>query len=34
MLRAPMPALDRPWWKKELGSIEKNWRPLQGRTPR
>ena len=34
MLRAPMPALDRPWWKKELGMMEKNWRPLQGRTPR
>jgi len=34
MLRAPMPALDRPWWKKELAFVEKNWRPLQGRTPR
>ena len=34
MIRAPMPALDRPWWKKELGSIEKNWRALRGRTPR
>jgi len=34
MIRAPMPALDRPWWKKELGIMEKNWRPLQGRTPR
>lgn len=34
MLRAPMPALERPWWKKELTMIEKNWRPLQGRTPR
>jgi 2,4-dienoyl-CoA reductase-like NADH-dependent reductase (Old Yellow Enzyme family) len=34
MLRVPMPALDRPWWKKELTFIEKNWRPLQGRTPR
>jgi len=34
MLRVPMPALDRPWWKKELTFMEKNWRPLQGRTPR
>ncbi|MCX5851902.1 MAG: NADH:flavin oxidoreductase [Deltaproteobacteria bacterium] len=34
MLRASMPALDRPWWKKELGIIEKSWRPLRGRTPR
>lgn len=34
MLRVPMPALERPWWKKELSFIEKNWRPLQGRTPR
>lgn len=34
MLRVPMPALDRPWWKKEVGMMEKNWRPLRGRTPR
>ena len=34
MLRVPMPALDRPWWNKELTFMEKNWRPLQGRTPR
>ena len=34
MIRQPMPALDRPWWKKEIGLIEKNWRPLQGRTKR
>lgn len=34
MIRKPMPALERPWWKRELGLIEKNWRPLQGRTPR
>jgi len=34
VMRAPMPALDRPWWKNELGYIEKSWRPLQGRTKR
>jgi len=34
MIRAPMPALERPWWKRELPMTEKNWRPLQGRTPR
>ena len=34
MLRASMPALDRPWWKRELSVLEKSWRPLQGRTPR
>ena len=34
LLRAPMPALDRPWWKKEIPMIEKSWRPLQGRTSR
>ncbi|HVN72939.1 MAG TPA: NADH:flavin oxidoreductase [Desulfomonilia bacterium] len=34
MIRKPMPALDRPWWKKEIGLIETNWRPLQGRTKR
>ena len=34
MLRAPTPALDRPWWKPELDVIQECWRPLQGRTPR
>ncbi len=34
LTRASMPALDRPWWKRELGRIEKCWRPLRGRTPR
>ncbi|HEY9160413.1 MAG TPA: NADH:flavin oxidoreductase [Desulfomonilia bacterium] len=34
MMMAPMPSLDRPWWKNELGYIEKSWRQLQGRTPR
>jgi hypothetical protein len=34
MIRVPMPALDRPWWKKEITNIQENWRPLQGRTPR
>lgn len=31
MIRAPMPALNRPWWKKELDFPEKNWRAVQGR---
>lgn len=34
MIRAGMPALERPWWKKEIDILEKNWRPLQGRTKR
>lgn len=34
MIRAPMPTLNRPWWKKELDYVETNWRPLQGRTKR
>lgn len=34
MIREPVPSLDRPWWKKEVGQIEKSWRPLQGRTKR
>ena len=34
MVRVPMPSLDRPWWKNELGYIEKSWRQLQGRTTR
>ncbi len=34
VMRAPMPSLDRPWWKKELGYIQKSWRSLQGRTQR
>jgi 2,4-dienoyl-CoA reductase-like NADH-dependent reductase (Old Yellow Enzyme family) len=34
LVRAGMPALERPWWKKELDMVEKSWRPLQGRTKR
>lgn len=34
IMRAPVPALERPWWKRELDIIEKSWRPLQGRTKR
>ncbi len=34
MTRAPMPALDRPWWKKEIPMIEKCWRPFRGPGPR
>ena len=34
LVRAPAPALDRPWWKPELDVIQESWRPLQGRTPR
>jgi 2,4-dienoyl-CoA reductase-like NADH-dependent reductase (Old Yellow Enzyme family) len=30
MTNAPMPALDRPWWKKEVSLSEKNWRPYRG----
>ena len=25
MVRVPMPALERPWWKRELGWMEKSW---------
>ena len=31
LLRAPMPSLNTPWWKKELDLIEKPWRRPQGR---
>jgi 2-enoate reductase len=35
LTRAPMPVIGhRWWWKKEIPMIEKNWRKLQGRTPR
>lgn len=35
MMRVPLPALAHPWWwKKDVPLIEKNWRPLQGRTKR
>lgn len=34
IIRVPMPAIDRPWWKRQLSPMENNWRPLQGRTPR
>jgi dimethylglycine catabolism A len=34
LIRAGMPALERPWWKKEIDILEKSWRPLQGRTKR
>lgn len=34
LIRAPMPALERPWWKKELDVLEKSWRPLRGRAKR
>ncbi len=34
MLRVPMPALERPWWKNEIPIVETTWRKLQGRTPR
>jgi len=33
-VRAPMPALDRPWWKRELPLLEKSWRPFRGPGPR
>ena len=34
LIRAPMPALDRPWWKKEIPYSKRAGAPLQGRTPR
>lgn len=35
VMRAPMPAIGhRWWWKNEVPLTEKNWRKLQGRTPR
>lgn len=34
MTRAPMPALERPWWKKEIPLLEKNWRKFRGPGPR
>ncbi|MEW6262390.1 MAG: NADH:flavin oxidoreductase [Thermodesulfobacteriota bacterium] len=34
LTRAAAPALDRPWWKKEIEPLEKSWRPLAGRTKR
>ena len=30
MMRAPMPALDRPWWKPEISSEPKYWRAFRG----
>jgi 2,4-dienoyl-CoA reductase-like NADH-dependent reductase (Old Yellow Enzyme family) len=34
MNKAPMPALDRPWWKPELPVLEKYWRKFRGPGPR
>jgi 2,4-dienoyl-CoA reductase-like NADH-dependent reductase (Old Yellow Enzyme family) len=34
LLRASVPALDRPWWKREVDMVEKSWRPLAGRAKR
>ncbi len=31
LIRAPMPSLNTPWWKKELSCVENNWRGLQGK---
>ena len=31
LIRAPMPSLNTPWWKKELSCVENNWRDLQGK---
>ena len=31
VIRAPMPSLNTPWWKKEMDYIEKPWRNPQGR---
>lgn len=34
MLNAPMPALERPWWKKEFPMLEEHWRKFRGPGPR
>lgn len=34
MTNAPMPALDRPWWKKEFPTLEEHWRKFRGPGPR
>ena len=31
LIRAPMPSLNTPWWKKVICCTENNWRGLQGR---
>jgi hypothetical protein len=31
LLRAPMPSLNTPWWKKEIDFMENPWRKAQGR---
>ena len=33
MTRLPVPALDRPWWKKEIPLLENFWRPFRGPGP-
>ena len=30
MSNAPMPSIERPWWKKEVDYLEKGWRPFKG----
>jgi 2,4-dienoyl-CoA reductase-like NADH-dependent reductase (Old Yellow Enzyme family) len=30
LTNAPMPSIDRPWWKKEVPYIERGWRPFKG----
>ena len=34
MTNAPMPALERPWWKKEIPFMETHWRKFRGPGPR
>lgn len=34
LVRTGMPALDRPWWKREIGVVERCWRPVRGRAKR
>jgi 2,4-dienoyl-CoA reductase-like NADH-dependent reductase (Old Yellow Enzyme family) len=34
IVRRPLPALERPWWKPEVPVEEKSWRPFRGPGPR
>ncbi len=34
LAKEPMPALDRPWWKREVPHMEKYWRKFRGPGPR
>jgi 2,4-dienoyl-CoA reductase-like NADH-dependent reductase (Old Yellow Enzyme family) len=34
LTNAPMPSLDRPWWKKEVPVLMEHWRPFRGPGPK